>query len=142
MGWQKVISLDSKKSYIYLFLSIFRVLTVKSQVISYSIIVLTSTIFFMLNFLMSWFFSYCNTLKFLDLKARLSMYISTIISVSFYLIVGIQVFALVEMKPIFWKNLVIVLFQNVSIYFNSYKLFNILQVSFFWPTRYLWKVFT
>ena len=73
---------------------------------------------FILNLFISWFLNYYKALILLDPRARSSMYISTMMSSPSLLIVRIQLSALVDVKPIFRKNLVIVLFQSFPAYFN------------------------
>lgn len=135
VGWNKVILLDFQKSHIYLFWLIFKLPATMSWVISHSIIVLASLRFFILNLFMSWSFSYSNTLRLFDPKTRLFIYIIIIISSLFYLMIRMQAFTLVGIKLIFWKNLVIILFQSFPACVKLYKVFNILQTSPSQPAR-------
>ena len=108
--WHEVILLDSRKSCMYLLWSILRVPTARSWVISHPMIVLTSSRSFILNSLMSWSFKHSNALRLFDLRTRLSIYIFTIMSSFFHLMVRMYISVLVRVKPIFRKNLINVLF--------------------------------
>ena len=87
--------------------------------ISNLMIFLASLQSFILNLFMSWSFNHSKALILFDLRARLSTYTSMMMSSPFFLIVRIQISVLVDAKPIFWRNLVLVLFQSFIAYFNS-----------------------
>lgn len=126
VGWHEVISLDSKRSCMYLFWSIFRVLAKRSQIIFHLMIVVTSSRSFILNSFISWSFNHSNALTFFTSRMRLFMYTLTIMSSSFLWIIKMYASTLVGIKAILWKNLMSVLFQSLSAYFNLYRLFSIL----------------
>lgn len=73
-------------------------------------IILISSKFFMLNFFMTKFFYYFNALRLFNPRIKLFMYIFIIMSFFFYLIIKIDLFAFVEVKPISQLNLMIILF--------------------------------
>lgn len=133
IGWQEVIFLTLRGSCIYCFWSIFRVLAIRSYVISHSMIVLASSKSFILNSFMTCFFNNSNSLRYFDIRRRSFLYISTIISFFSYFIMRIHVSVSVKIKLIFQKNFIIVLFQSFHACFNLYKLFNILQINHSWP---------
>ena len=95
---------------------------------------------FILNSLISSFFSHSKASRLLEPSARSSTYTPTIMSSPSYWIVRIHAFALVEVKPILLKNLVIVLFKSCSACFRPYKLFKILQTRPFQPTRHPYRI--
>lgn len=136
MAWSHF--LNSKKSCMYPFWSILKIYFL--QVISHLMIVLAFLKAFILNFFISWSFYYFNTCELWDLRIKSFIYMPIIMNFLFHFMVKMYVFALMKVKPIFQKNLVIVLFQSLSTCFNSYKFFNILYTSLFWLTKYLWEI--
>lgn len=110
------------------------------QVISHPIIVLIFPKSFMLKSFLSGSLSHSNAFRFFDLRIKSAIYTPMIISSSFHLRIIIYVLALVEVKPIFWKILVIILFQSFSIYFRPFKFFTILQTSLFQPAKHFCEI--
>ena len=96
---------------------------------------------FILNSLMSSFFSYSKASRLLEPSARLSKYTPTIMSSAFHWMVRIHASTLVGMKRILLKNLVIVLFQSCPACFRLYRLFKILQTRSSQPTRHPCGIF-
>ena len=139
IAWYNVIPSDSKRSRIYPFWSILRISF--SQVISHLMIFLASPRFFILNSLKSSFFSHSKAFRLLKPSTRSSTYTPTIINSLFHYMVRICALALVGVKPIFLKNLVIILFQNRPTCFRPYRFFKILQTRLFRPTRHLCGIF-
>ena len=69
------------------------------------------------------------------------MYTSMIMSFFSHLRIRMYTLALIEVKPIFQKNLVIILFQSLLAYFKLYRLFSILQTSFFQLAKHFYGIF-
>ena len=90
-----------------------------SWVISYPMIFLAFPKSIILNFLMSLFFSHFKASKLLEIRAKLSTYTLIMICSSFHYLVKIHISALMEVKPILLKNLVIILFQSCLACFKS-----------------------
>ena len=91
---------------------------------------------FILNSTISLFFSHSKASRLLEPSARSSTYTPTIMSSPSHWMVIIHVSALLGVKPILLKNLVIVLFESCPACFRPYKLFKILQTRPSRPTRH------
>ena len=109
-------------------------------VISHPIIILATPKSFILNSLISLFFSHFQASRLLEPRARPLTYILTMISFHFHWMVRLHTSELGEMKLILLKNLVIILFQSFPACFRPYRLFKILQTIPSWPTKHFCRI--
>lgn len=99
------------KGLIYMLFNLFfSVFAWISYVVSHLMMVLASPRSFISNSYASWLFNHFNLFYLCKSNARLSIYTYIIMNILFYWYTRMFEFILVDLKPIFWNNLINILF--------------------------------